>query len=352
MAKLNPKEHIIQEKLLKWYKNNKRVLPWRKLQKNNLPNPYFIFVSEFMLQQTTVNTVIKRFKEFINLWPNIKKLSSTSENKILSFWSGLGYYNRAKNLFKSSKIINSKYNKRIPKEYDILIKLPGIGDYTAKAILGIGYNIPYMPVDANIERILARLYGLKETRGKLKNKIYLLAQKFISNKNSTNLIQSFMDYGSIICKPRNPNCRNCIIKLYCVSYKKNLQEIIPFKSKKRFKKIKKYSRAYIFYNEKKEILVRKRSSTGMLASMLEVPNDKWVTDKKSLVVDDIALEVKDKLQSKGLVDYSFSHFDLSIEVFFTKVKKNIFVNQKWIRKNNINTSGLPTVMKKIVEVAL
>ena len=145
-----------------------------------------------------------------------------------------------------------------------------------------------------------------------------------------------MDYGSLICTPRNPDCSSCLIKTKCLSYKKNLQNIIPLKVKSNSPKRKKYSRAYILYNEKNEILVRKRSSKGMLASMLEVPNDNWVINKKSLVQDKIALKIKDKMQSKGSVKYSFSHFDLETEVFFTKVKK-IYSQIKSGLKKTIST---------------
>ena len=161
-----------------------------------------------------------------------------------------------------------------------------------------------------------------------------------------------MDYGSIICKPKNPNCNECIIKSKCISYKKNHQNFIPIKVKTKSKKVKKYSRAYIFYNENNEILVRKRSSKGMLASMLEVPNDDWVFNKNKLLYDDIAFKLKDKLKSKGLLEYSFSHFNLETEVFYIEVKKYIFPNQKCIKKNNIKKSGMPTLMKKITQVAL
>ena len=161
-----------------------------------------------------------------------------------------------------------------------------------------------------------------------------------------------MDYGSIICIPRTPNCKICLIKNKCLSYKKNLQNIVPIKTRYNATKKKKYSRAYILINEKNEILIRKRSSKGMLASMLEVPNDKWVLDRRKLIKDKITLKAKNKMSSKGLVEYSFSHFDLYIEVFFTKVKKNLFHNYKWIKTNKINSSGLPTVMKKIIETAI
>jgi len=345
-------EKAVNSKLLSWYRKNKRTLPWRQNQNNNLPNPYFVFVSEYMLQQTTVGTVKNRFEEFILKWPSINDLERISEKTILNFWSGLGYYSRARNLLKAAKIIKKNFNSKIPNSYNDLINLPGIGDYTAKAILGIAYNKSVMPLDANIERILARLYGFTLPVIKIKNELRNKSDNFISTKSSSYLIQAFMDFGSIICTPRNPDCDNCLIQKYCNAFKYNLQDVIPVKLKSKSAKRKKYSRAYIFYNEKNEILVRKRPSKGMLASMIEVPNDNWVINKKSLVIDKIALKLKNKLKSKGLVEYSFSHFDLETEVFFTKVKKDYFADHKWIKKNNIKKSGLPTVMKKIVEVAL
>lgn len=346
------KENEIQSIFLKWYKINKRDLPWRSLNSNKLPNPYYIFVSEYMLQQTTVGTVKKRFNEFILKWPTVDALSSISNTSILSFWSGLGYYSRATNLLKASKIIKKNFKSKIPNTYEDLITLPGIGDYTAKAILGIAYNKPVMPLDANIKRILARVFGITSPLIKTKSDLNTISNLFISKTASTKLIQAFMDYGSIICVPRNPHCSICLINSKCESYKKNLQNFIPVKIKKNLQKIKKYSRAYIFFNEKNEILVRKRSSKGMLASMLEVPNDNWVLNKNKLSQDKIVHKIKTKMYSKGSILYSFSHFDLQTEVFFTKVKKNIFKNEKWIKKTNVNKSSLPTIMKKIVQAAL
>ena len=346
------KELEIQSTFLAWYKKSKRDLPWRKLQRNKLPNPYYIFVSEYMLQQTTVSTVKKRFEEFIIKWPTINALSSISKPTILSFWSGLGYYSRAINLLKSAKIIKFTFESKVPNNYEELLELPGIGDYTAKAILGIAYNKQVMPLDANIERILARIYGLERPLIKIKKELMDKSKYFISKNDSTSLIQAFMDYGSVICKPRNPDCTNCLIKKKCISFKKNLQNIIPKKTKNKIKKLKKYSRAYILHNEKNEIIIRKRSSKGMLALMLEVPNDNWVINKNKLVCDKIIDKIKNKMFSKGSIEYSFSHFDLEIEVFYILVKKNIFKDQKWLKISNINNVELPTVMKKIINFAI
>ena len=161
-----------------------------------------------------------------------------------------------------------------------------------------------------------------------------------------------MDYGSEICIPRNPKCSNCGIKNFCESNKKNLQLQIPVKLKKKKNKPIKYTRAYVILNEKNEILVRVRSEKGMLANMLEVPNDDWVKDKKYLTTDIIIQSLKTKFKCKGLFEYSFSHFDLETEIFFTNIKKSKISNANWIKKSNYSRSGLPTIMKKIVEIAV
>ena len=336
--------------LLDWYETSKRDLPWRILQKNNLPVPYYVFVSEYMLQQTSVQTVKKRFEEFIKKWPNLNDLAKTTEPTILKFWSGLGYYSRARNLLKAAKIIDKKFNSQIPNKYEDLITLPGIGDYTAKAILGIGYNQSVMPLDANIERIIARLYAFNKPLIKIKKQLSDRADLFLSKKHSSDLIQSFMDYGSLICTPRNPNCSICKIKKYCLGHKKKMQNIIPIKIAKQKFKPKKYTRAYVLMNEKEEILVRTRPSRGMLASMLEVPNDVWVEKKSLLQKDSFVKKIDKNFVRKGDFSYSFSHFELNTEIFYLKVMKNNFPKQKWLSVSKYSKSQLPTVMKKIVQL--
>ncbi len=346
------REKLVNRHLLKWYLHNKRDLPWRQKYENNLPNPYYIFVSEYMLQQTTVNTVKVRFIQFINKWPSLDKLANATEPQILNFWSGLGYYSRARNLLKAAKIIKNKFNSNIPDTYENLITLPGIGDYTAKAILGIAYNKSIMPTDANIERILVRLFAIEKPIIKIKDKLKSLANTFVSKKSSSDLIQSFMDYGSSVCVPRNPKCDLCKINNLCESHKNNLQSILPLKIKKTGKKNVKYTRAYVLINEQDEILVRNRPSKGMLASMLEVPNDNWVENKKLLSHDEMISKLKTKLKHKGSIEYSFSHFDLETDIYYGNIKKNKLSHANWIKKTHYSKSGLPTVMKKIVEVAI
>ena len=345
-------ETQVKKFLLKWYSVNARILPWRKKANKTLANPYFVFVSEYMLQQTTVNTVKNKFNDFIFKWPSVNKLAQITEPEILKFWSGLGYYSRARNLLKTAKIINKSFKNKIPQTYDELIQLPGIGDYTAKAILGIGFNKSVMPLDANIERILVRLHAIDKPINKVKIKLKDLGNKFISDKYSSNLIQSFMDYGSEICLPRNPKCNICGINKFCQSYKKNLQLKIPIKLKRKTIKPIKYTRAYVIVNEKNEILVRSRPNKGMLASMLEVPNDVWVKNKKLLTTDQDIKKIKTKLKSKGSIEYSFSHFDLETEIFYGNIKKEKLSKSNWIKKSSYTNSRMPTVMKKIVEMAV
>ena len=336
------------DKLIKWHKKSGRKnLPWQ-IDKS----PYKVWISEIMLQQTQVTTVIPYFHKFIKKFPSISELANANEDEVLAAWSGLGYYSRARNLLKAAKLIKKNFGSKIPNSYDELMTLPGIGDYTAKAIIGIAYNSPVMPTDANIERILVRLFAIEKPIIKIKDKLKNLANTFVSKNSSSNLIQSFMDYGSSVCVPRNPKCNICKINNLCQSHKKNLQSLLPLKIKKTGKKNIKYTRAYVLINEQDEILVRNRPSKGMLASMLEVPNDNWVENKKLLSHDELISKLKTKLKHKGSIEYSFSHFNLETDIYFGNIKKNKLSQANWIKKTHYSKSGLPTVMKKIVEVAI
>ena len=309
-------------KLINWYNHNKRDLPWRKTK-----DPYKIWVSEIILQQTRIEFGIKYYYKFIKRYPDVKKLANSKEMDLMKIWEGLGYYSRAINLLKTAKIIQKEFQGVVPEDYDELISLPGIGDYTAKAIIGIAYNKPVMPLDSNIERIISRIYAFKLPIIKIKDKLRLKSEKFISKNSSTNLIQAFMDYGSIVCTPRNPDCANCKIQLQCLALKQNLQSLIPVKLNAQSKKKNKYTRAYIFLNEKNEILIRRRSSEGMLPSMLEVPNDEWQFIKKKLVHDKLVKNFKKNLKCKGYVEYSFSHFKLKTKVYFKKIHERNFTKK-------------------------
>jgi len=222
---------ILTKKILYWYDNNKRTLPWRK-KCSQKQREYFTLVSEFMLQQTQVSTVIPYFKNFIKNIPNLDSLAKINEKKLLKYWEGLGYYSRVINLKKTAKIVVSKYKKKLPITLDELTKLPGIGEYTASAILAIVFNKPYIPLDGNIERVIKRLLNLK-SKAEI-SKENLIKQKKIlgTSDRSSDYAQALMELGALICKPKKPLCEKCPLIKNCKSYKKQDFEIVV-KSKKK-----------------------------------------------------------------------------------------------------------------------
>ena len=204
---------ILTKKILYWYDNNKRVLPWRK-KISQSKREYYTLVSEFMLQQTQVATVIPYFNNFIKDIPNINSLAKISENKILKYWEGLGYYSRVKNLKKTAKVIKKKFKGRLPSTIDELKSLPGIGDYTANAIMAIAFNKPFIPLDGNIERVIKRLLSLKSISQVSKENIIKQKKIFGTSIRASDYAQALMELGALICKPKNPLCLKCpIIKI-------------------------------------------------------------------------------------------------------------------------------------------
>ena len=200
----------ISDKILYWYDYNKRDLPWRN-PKNKKQSEYYTLVSEIMLQQTQVSTVIPFFKRFINELPNLKKLSKVNNQKLLKLWEGLGYYSRAKNLKKTSKILISKFKGNIPNKIEDLKKLPGIGDYTSKAILALEFNEKIIPIDGNIERLIKRIFFLKKDNQIIKENLIKKAKHLGFSNRQRDYVQSLMELGSLICKPKEPACKFCPI---------------------------------------------------------------------------------------------------------------------------------------------
>ena len=230
---------ILTKKILHWYDNNKRILPWRK-KCSQKKREYFTLVSEFMLQQTQVSTVIPYFNNFIKKIPNLNSLAKINEKKLLKYWEGLGYYSRVKNLKKTAKIVVSKYKTKLPNTLDELKKLPGIGEYTASAILAIAFNKPYIPLDGNIERVIRKENLIK------KKKILGTSDR------SGDYAQAIMELGALICKPKKPFCEKCPLTKNCKSYKKQDFEI-AVKSKK---KIDKFFKVKIFTRGTKILLIK------------------------------------------------------------------------------------------------
>ena len=209
----------IPKKILHWYDNNKRILPWRK-KVSNKQKEYYTLVSEFMLQQTQVKTVIPYFKNFILKIPNLKTLSRIRDDSLMKYWEGLGYYSRARNLKKTAKIIIDKFDGRIPQNENDLKSLPGIGTYTSKAIMSIAFNKKIIPLDGNVERILKRIFYLKTIKEISKDNLEKKISFFKKTKRASDYSQAIMEIGALICKPVNPLCFECPISKNCESFKK------------------------------------------------------------------------------------------------------------------------------------
>lgn len=219
----------MQKQLIQWYQQNKRDFPWRKDQ-----DPYHIWISEIMLQQTTTETVIPYYIHFLEVFPTIEKLASASLEEVYKMWEGLGYYRRAKHLHESAQIIVDKYDGQFPRKYDEILALKGIGSYTAGAISSIAYGKPVPAVDGNVLRIMSRYYLIKENIVELKiqKQIFKIVQELIQGHDASAFNQGLMDLGATICRPVHPQCSICPIQKKCQAYRYNQQEVLPISIKK------------------------------------------------------------------------------------------------------------------------
>ena len=320
---------MITKKILDWYDNNKRSLPWRK--KCSLKQKeYFTLVSEFMLQQTQVKTVVPYFNNFLKNIPNFQALANVNETKLLRHWQGLGYYSRAKNLKKSARLIVDNYNGRLPKDYEELKKLPGIGDYTASAISSIAFNKQIIPLDGNIERLLKRILNLKTEKEIKKENLHKEKKVFGQTSRSNDYVQALMEIGALLCKPKNPNCKKCPITKNCLSFKRK-----DFKIKKKNKKIIDKFYLATLYKNNNQLLLIKNKKFNFLKNLLIFPM-KEITHSDSLLKSSKKLKVK------------MSNMNMNISVDFLNTKNKV-KDGLWIEKSKLASYIIPTFTKKIFE---
>ena len=317
----------IPNKILHWYDNNKRILPWRK-QVSQQKREYFTFVSEYMLQQTQVKTVIPYFNRFVKLFPSFQLLSKVSEEILLKQWEGLGYYSRAKNLRKSAIKISKELNGRLPKTYDELLKLPGVGDYTAKAIMSIAFNIKTIPLDGNVERILKRTLYLKKQNEISKDFLKTKINFFGLSDRASDYSQAIMEIGALICKPKNSSCKQCPLNKNCISLKKN-----DFELTKINKEIKtKYFEATIYKKQNNYLLV-KNDKFKFLKNMPIFP----MTEVK---------ESKYNYSKNKKINIKLSNMEMKILLNNSKKPPKI-KNKILIKKDKLSLEIIPSFTKKI-----
>ena len=320
------KEQIVTKKILNWYDLNKRSLPWRKnvsLQKRQ----YYTLVSEFMLQQTQVATVIPYFNKFIKNIPDIKSLAKTHNKKLIKLWEGLGYYSRVRNLKKTAKAIIKDYNGKLPGNFEDLLSLPGIGNYTASAILAIAFNKPYIPMDGNIERVLKRYLYLKKKNEIQKDNLIKKKSVLGISSRSSDYAQALMELGALICKPTNPLCHQCPISKKCRSLKNK-----DFDLTKNIKtNIDKYFLLKVYKKDQKYLLI-KNTKFNFLKNLTIFPME----------------ELSKPKNFNENLNFKMSNMNMNIKIQYLKNSGN-FQSPYWVNEKKLDNYMLPSFTKKIVK---
>ena len=339
----------ISKPLLAWYDVHRRDLPWRA-PPGTVPDPYHVWLSEIMLQQTTVATVGPYYGDFLARWPNIEKLAAALLDDVLHAWQGLGYYSRARNLHRCARQIFTDHDGRFPETEATLRSLPGIGPYTAAAIAAIAFGAKATPVDGNIERVMARLFAVTEPLPGAKKAIKARAEDQTPALRAGDYAQALMDLGATVCKPRGPVCADCPLAEKCRAYANGDVERYPVRPPKK-KRPTRYGTVFWAERDDGAVLVRRRDEKGLLGGMMEFPSTPWLeTEACDEAFDDAAPFAADWSPVTGTVVHVFTHFRLELGVVRAAVKDAAGGNRLWCHPDNFGDLALPTVMKKVARM--
>ena len=344
----------IAPRLLEWYDTNARRMPWRVPPHDHSSgvraDPYHVWLSEVMLQQTQVATVHSYFLKFVERWPTVEHLANEHEDEILKQWAGLGYYSRARNLKKCADAIVGNHGGVFPETRDALRELPGIGDYTAAAIAAIAFDEAVPVLDGNIERVMARLFRIATPFPEAKPYTREHLAAVLDDSRPGEFAQAMMDLGATVCTPKKPNCVTCPLNGVCQAHAKGDMEDFPHKAPKRIKPTRKGA-AFVLQREDKAIFLRKRGDTGLLAGMSEVPTTNW-NSRQDGGIGAGAAPLKADWKRKGHVRHTFTHFHLELEVWFGQVTEAGNLDGWWSKPDDLPGEALPTVFRKVLEVAI
>lgn len=321
--------------LLKWYDANGRSLPWR-VKGGAHPNPYVILVSEFMLQQTTVKTVIPYFHRFMDRFPTIQALAAADIEEVYQLWQGLGYYTRARSLHTTAQMIVNDFGGKFPEQRQDVLKLKGIGAYTVASFLALAFNQPETVIDGNVMRIIARLYHLIDSLDDIADTIRLKAEALTSHEHPADYASAIMDLGATVCTPKNPQCLLCPWAKYCQSKGAADVEQIPIRRK--LEKKEKHGSIYLIYNSKDEVLIRKRTEKGLLSGLYEFP---W-TDEGVLFVD--------AEDTQNEVTHVFTHFKLTLRIYKLRNETSPICDGFFIFPETLKNYPFSTLMKKVIKL--
>lgn len=338
--------------LLDWYDRERRDLPWR-MAPGHKADPYKVWLSEIMLQQTTVATVKEYYRKFLTLWPTVQDLAGAELDEVLHAWQGLGYYARARNLHKCAQVVTRDFNGRFPETEDRLLDLPGVGPYTAAAVASIAFGQLVTPVDGNVERVVSRLFMVEEELPKAKKELARLAQTLTPDKRAGDFAQALMDLGATICTPKKAACGLCPWMRNCDARLKGEPTDYPRKAAKKPKLTRK---GYVFWAVRGDgaVLMRKRPEKGLLGGLMEFPSTDWIEQdvskqdaQRKAPISALWSEIEG-----AFVRHTFTHFHLELKILKGRIGGNPPVSGVWIKPEEFSQYALPTLMKKVVKEAL
>lgn len=337
--------------LLDWYDVHARRLPWRVPPEDRklgiLPDPYRIWLSEVMLQQTTVAAVKSYFLDFLTRWPTLQSLAAAPRDEVMAAWAGLGYYSRARNLKACAEAVARDHGGRFPETVEGLSTLPGIGPYTAAAIAAIAFDVPAAVVDGNVERVVARLFELETPLPDVKPEIRRLTATLTPEKRPGDFAQAMMDLGATICTPKRPACALCPWSEPCLARRRGDAETLP-RRKAKAERPTRYGVAFVARRFDGALLVRRRPDKGLLGGMLEVPGSDWQEGVSPAAAPPLQADWK----SAGEVEHTFTHFHLVLSVKTTEVgDRPPPADCFWLDAAAVAGEALPSVMRKVVEAA-
>ena len=337
--------------LLNWYDDNKRALPFRGSK-----DPYKIWLSEVMLQQTQVSTVLPFYNKWIRRFPGSFSLIKENFNTVLKYWEGLGYYRRCNNFYEANKIVVQDFKGRVPKEKTQFMTLPGVGEYTASAVMSIAFNQPYPVIDVNVKRVMARLLGIKNITFYNEKRIKRFLETNICKHNPGDFNQAMMDLGALVCKPTKPCCDDCPLQQNCYAYKSQNPEYYPIK--KRSKKTPHYDISIGIIWRENKFYIQKRNIEKMLGGLWEFPGGKIKKSEtkrmalKREIKEECGIQVK-VLKRIGSVKHSYSHFKITIYCYYCKeIDASLKLNQnaRMITFDEIKKYPFPKANHKIFKL--
>jgi A/G-specific adenine glycosylase len=335
--------------LLAWYDRHRRDLPWRA-RPGERPDPYRVWLSEIMLQQTTVPTVAPYFDRFVAQWPDVHALAAASLDQVLHQWQGLGYYARARNLHACARAVVERHDGRFPNDPAALRALPGIGDYTVAAIAAIAFDLPLAAVDGNVERVIARVYAERAPLPAAKPRLRELTQALVPESRAGDFAQALMDLGATICTPRRPRCVLCPWRDACAAVAEGIAESLPVQAAKP-ERPQRYGVAFWLSRPDGAVLLRRRPESGLLGGMIELPSTPWREmpwDTAEAVT--CAPAATDWTALPGIVHHGFTHFRLDFAILAGTTAAPC--DGIWATPAQFRDYAFPTMTKKLVKHAL